>query len=249
MFSYKSTDTLSMRTNLDIRSSRPTREIRLPAMDHERWASELSNIERSGPKSSILAATIDGFLPEVSLTQIQSVGDQGLVINHYGPLLSRNYRKQNLNFCHKKVTEPGLERRSWNMLSQGFVPLPTNSTPVSWHSAGYMENGIIALHGSRLTASSKRLDVLYALKEGGVVWTQEDDFGDAAMAPKKTSYGQFCSDSEQSALIKQYDGPHVSKFTLSAFGNGAKHAPSGEKDSWTTLTAQYVYLTRIPSIY
>ena len=240
MFSYKSTDTLSMRTDLDIRSSRPTRELRISAMDYERWVSELLKIERSGPKSNTLAATIDGFLPEVNLTQIQSVGDQGLVINRYGPLLSRNYKRQNLNFCHKKVTEPGLERRSWNMLSQDFVALPTNSTPVNWHSAGYMEDGIIALQGSRSTASSKHLDVLYGLKEGGVVWTHEDDFGDATMAPRRISYGQFCANSEHPALIQQHDGLHVSKFTLNALGNGAKNAPFGQRDSWTTLTAQYV---------
>ena len=111
-----------------------------------------------------------------------------------------------------------------------------------------MENGIIDLQGSRLIASSKTANVLFGLK-GVLVWSQEDDLSDAYMTATKISYGHFCSDSDQSALIQQHDGQNVSKFTLSVLANVANHAPSGQEDSWAALATQYVRLTRILSIH
>ena len=215
-------------------------------MDHKGWSSELSKIERSRPKESAAIsppATIDGLLPEANLTQIQSRADQGFVVNRYGPLLSHNYRKQTLNFCNKKVTESGTERRSWNMLSQDLIGIPKELASMSWHLAEHLENGVIALQGSRLPEASKSSAVLMGIKGNTSLWTHQYDLDHVDMSPVKLIYGHFCSGSEYSALIQQQDNLQSSQFTLWAFTAGAGNAPAGENLSWKTPKAQYAVST------
>lgn len=227
----------------DLRSIRYNRD----ELGQAEYKKMLDEVNASGPRKDPLLATVSGLVPEVDVTQYRALNSTRIIVNHYSTLSTRNYQNRTLSFCKVKPA-PGRTKRSWNLVNQSLVKIPSLFEGAVWSSLQYVPSDEITIVYGFKESGQHIWSCFLGLRGSQLLWTWESSAISKDFNSGEILVGKLDRSSESLAIVQRNSGRLDDMLSVYHFEDGVDKPPKLKGEPWMSTKTGYYALSALRSL-